>query len=165
MLKKKKKVWSQVDDLLSCFAGLKVKTCSTIQHQESCRSPWAEAVNEMGKKRPKMGDLPITQQHLLPSSLLSLGGFSTWVSILNPCLFCVRGFRSSKLFQTGSCSITSLGAVFFWDPTSCFASLSFPPITCVLIAPLSTQTALGHRWQRDWLSSASHASKTLSQTS
>lgn len=49
------------------------------------------------------------------------------LGILNPCLFCVMDIWSSNLFQTGSCTVTSLGAVFFWDPTCCLLPSLFHP--------------------------------------
>lgn len=164
MLKKKKKRF-EVRLTISSVALLDLRSRHAAPSSTRKAAGLHEQKQSMKWKKKDQKWVIYPSHNSTCSSLLSLGGFSTWVSILNPCLFCVTDIRSSKLFQTGSCSITSLGAVFFWDPTCCFASLSFPPITCVLIAPLSTQTALGHRWQRDWLSSASHASKTLSQTS
>lgn len=111
-----------------------------------------------------MDDSPIIQQRLLPSSLLSLGDFSTWVSQICAFFLCdghqeLQGLPDWLLQcnQPWSCA-----------PPGChllFAFLYFPPISCVLVASLSTWTALGHRQRRGWLSPVSHAPEMLSQTS
>lgn len=123
------------------------------------------AVSEVGKKGPKWMIYPSynSTSSCLPrwASVVSLPGHLKSVGF-----FCVcDGHQDLKHLpdQLLQCN----------EPQSCalpgvhllFAFLYFPPITFMLVAPLSTWTTIGHGWWRGWLCPVSHAPKMLSQAS